>query len=96
MEPDNPYTHLEGYRLYDASGEEAGKVEKTVYDAPADVLKYLVVNGRPVPAESAKIDAEQECVRVPYEKEDIETAPEMEEVSGEFDAAVHEHYGERG
>jgi sporulation protein YlmC with PRC-barrel domain len=47
---DNPYTAMEGYGVYDASGEEVGRVEDTVYDAPSDVLKYLVVNGRPIPA----------------------------------------------
>ena len=96
MEPDNPYTYLEGYRLYDAGGTEVGEVEQTVYDVPADVLKYLVVGGHPVPAQSAKIDAEQERVNVPYDRETIESAPELEEVSGEFDAAVREHYEERG
>ena len=40
--PDNPYTQLEGYRV-DASGEEVGEIEDTVYDAPSDVLKYVVV-----------------------------------------------------
>lgn len=95
MEPDNPYTYLEGYRLYDASGEEVGEIEETIYDAPADVLKYLVVDGHPVPAESVEVDVEQECVRVPYDKEDIETAPKMREISGEFDRLLHEHYGER-
>ena len=44
---DNPYTQLEGYRVYDASGEEVGEIEDTVYDAPSDVLKYVVVRGRP-------------------------------------------------
>src|ERR671910_541785 len=48
--PDNPYTYLEGYRVNDASGEEVGEIEDTVYDAPSDVLKYVVVRGRPIPA----------------------------------------------
>jgi hypothetical protein len=38
---DNPYTQLEGYRVYDASGEEVGRIDDTVYDAPSDVLKYV-------------------------------------------------------
>lgn len=96
MEQDNPYTYLEGYKLYDADEAEVGEVEQTVYDAPADVLKYLVVDGRPIPAESANIDAGQEAVHVPYDKDSIESAPKLQEVSGEFDDAVHEHYGERG
>ncbi len=96
MEPYNPYTSLEGYRLYDADGSEVGEVEQTVYDAPADVLKYLVVNGRPVLAEGAEIDAERERVHVPYAREKIETAPELREFSGEFDRSLHEHYEERG
>lgn len=96
MEPDNPYTYLEGYRLYDTGGTEVGEVEQTIYDAPADVLKYLVVGGHPVPADSVRIDAEQERAYVPYDKKDIETAPELQEFSGEFDRSLHEHYEERG
>ncbi len=95
MEPDNPYTYLEGYKLYDASDTEVGEVEQTVYDAPSDVLKYVVVNGHPVPAESVEIDAERESVHVPYERETIETAPGLEEISGEFDRSLHEHYESR-
>jgi hypothetical protein len=38
VEPDNPYTYLEGYKLHDADGEEIGEIEQTVYDAPADIL----------------------------------------------------------
>lgn len=96
LESDNSYTYLEGYRLYDAGGTEVGEVEQTIYDAPTDVLKYLLVNGHPIPAESAEIDAEQERVHVPYYKENIETAPELQEFSGEFDRSLHEHYEERG
>lgn len=95
MEPNNPYTYLEGYKLYDTNEAEVGEVEQTVYDVPADVLKYLVVNGRPVPAESAEIHTEQERVHVPYGKEKIETAPKLQEFSGEFDRSLHEHYEER-
>lgn len=95
MEPDNPYTYLEGYKLYDANETEVGEVEQTVYDVPTDVLKYLVVNGHPVPAESAEIHAEQERVHVPYDKDKIETAPKLQEFSGEFDRSLHEHYGTR-
>lgn len=96
MEPDNPYTYLEGYKLYDAAGKEAGEVEQTVYDAPADVLKYLVADGHPIPAERAEIDAERGRVHVPYDKESIDTAPKLQEFSGEFDRSLHEHYEERG
>ena len=95
MEPDNPYTYLEGYRLYDADGTEVGEVDETVYDVPADVLKYVVVNGRAIPAGRIDVKAEQESVHVPYDRETIESAPELEEVSGEFDATVREHYGDR-
>ncbi|MCA1849234.1 MAG: PRC-barrel domain-containing protein, partial [Actinobacteria bacterium] len=34
---------MEGYTVYDASGERIGEVGETVYDAPSDVLKYVVV-----------------------------------------------------
>ncbi|HEX5701172.1 MAG TPA: PRC-barrel domain-containing protein [Rubrobacter sp.] len=89
---DNPYTQLEGYRVIDASGEEAGKIEDTVYDAPSDVLKYVVVRGRPIPAERIEVDAEDQRVSVSYTARTIESAPQMEELSGAFDEAIHEHY----
>ena len=90
--PDNPYTRLEGYQVLDASGEEVGEIEDTVYDAPSDVLKYVVVRGRPIPAERIEVDAGEQRASVPYEATAIESAPEMEEPSGAFDEAVHEHY----
>ena len=92
---DNPYTEMEGYTVYDASGERIGEVEETVYDAPSDVLKYVVVGGRPVPAESIDVDAGERSLSLPYDRETVESAPEMEELSGAFDAAVREHYEDR-
>jgi sporulation protein YlmC with PRC-barrel domain len=89
---DNPYTQLEGYRVSDASGEEVGEIEETVYDAPSDVLKYVVVGGRPIPAERIEVDAEEQRVSVPYDARTIESAPRIRELSGAFDEAVHEHY----
>ncbi|HEV8043994.1 MAG TPA: PRC-barrel domain-containing protein [Rubrobacter sp.] len=89
---DNPYTAMEGYRVYDASGEEIGRVDDTVYDAPSDVLKYLVVNGRAVLADWMEVDAEGQRVSIPYEAAAVESAPRMEEPSGAFDDAVREHY----
>jgi sporulation protein YlmC with PRC-barrel domain len=89
---ENPYTEMEGYTVYDASGEEIGEVEETVYDAPSDVLKYVVIDGRPIPAESINVDAGERSVSLPYARETVESAPEMEELSGAFDAAVREHY----
>jgi sporulation protein YlmC with PRC-barrel domain len=91
----NPFTVLEGYRVLDASGTEVGRVEDTVYDAVSNVLKYIVVAGRPIPADNVAVDAEAERVTVPYEQSTIETAPEMQDLSGAFDDAVREHYGER-
>ena len=90
--PDNPYTHLEGYRINDASGEEVGEIEDTVYDAPSDVLKYVVVKGRPIPADRIDVDAEGQRVSVPYDAATMKSAPEIEESSGAFDQAVREHY----
>ena len=90
--PDNPYTQLEGYRVIDASGEEVGEIQDTVYDAPSDVLKYVVVRGHPIPAESIKVDAADQRVSIPYDARTIESAPQMEDPSGAFDEAVHEHY----
>jgi sporulation protein YlmC with PRC-barrel domain len=93
--PDNPYTQLEGYRVHDASGEEVGEIEDTVYDAPSDVLKYVVVSRHPIPAERIEVDAEEQRVSVPYDAKTIESAPQMEEPSGAFDEAVHDHYESR-
>jgi sporulation protein YlmC with PRC-barrel domain len=90
--PDNPYTQLEGYKVHDASGEEVGEIEDTVYDAPSDVLKYVVVRGRPIPAEEIEVDAADQRVSVPYDARTIESAPHLEDLSGAFDEAVHAHY----
>ncbi|MDP9475965.1 MAG: PRC-barrel domain-containing protein [Actinomycetota bacterium] len=92
---DNPYTLMEGYGVYDAAGEEIGRVDDTVYDAPSDVLKYVVVNGRPVPADRLEVDAERERVSLPYAATTVESAPRMEDPSGAFDDAVREHYSEQ-
>ena len=89
---DNPFTHMEGYRLLAASGEEVGEIEDTVYDAPSDVLKYVVVRKRPIPAERIEVDVAEQRASVPYDATTIESAPRMEEPSGAFDEAVREHY----
>ena len=88
----NPFTALEGYEVLDASGDGVGRVEDTVYDAVSNVLKYIVVAGRPIPADTVGVDAEAGRVTVPHERTTIETAPEMQNLSGAFDAAVREHY----
>ncbi len=90
----NPFTEMEGYEVLDASGASVGRVEDTVYDAVSNVLKYIVVAGRPIPADDVNVDAEAERVTIPYERSTVETAPEMQELSGAFDAAVREHYDE--
>jgi len=89
---DNPYTQMEGYLVLDASGEEVGEIEDTVYDAPSDVLKYVVVRGRPIPAERIEVDAEKQNASVPYDSSILDSAPKMEEPSGAFDEAVREHF----
>ena len=88
----NPFTEMEGYEVLDASGASVGRVEGTVYDAVSNVLKYIVVAGRPIPADTVEVDAEAGRVTVPHERTTIETAPEMQNLSGAFDAAVREHY----
>ncbi len=90
----NPYTELEGYALVDASGAEVGKVEETVYDAVGGVLKYLSVNGRAVLADRIEVDPKAERIRVPYRKEAVESAPALEDPSGEFDRTLRSHYEE--
>ena len=92
MEGNNPYTALEGFRLHDVSGAEVGEVERTVYDAPSDILKYVVVNGRPIPADRIEVDTAEERICVPYKRETIESAPALEDPSGEFDRALRAHY----
>jgi sporulation protein YlmC with PRC-barrel domain len=90
---DNPYAAMEGYTVYDASGAEIGELESTVYDAPSDVLKYVIVDGRPIPAEAIEVDPDERRVSIPFDGETVESAPRMEGFSGAFDEAVHEHYG---
>jgi len=89
---DNPYTAMEGYTVFDPSGTKIGEIEDTVYDAPSDVLKYVVVDGHPIPAEAIDVDAAEQRVSIPYNRETVESAPEMEEPSGAFDEALREHY----
>ncbi len=91
-----PYTAMEGYDLEDATAERVGEVEETVYDAVSDVLKYVVVDGHTVPADGIEVDAEEGRVRAPYRRETIETAPTLEDPSGQFDRALRAHYEERG
>ena len=90
----NPFTEMEGYEVLDASGASVGRVEDTVYDAVSNVLKYIVVAGRPIPADDVSVDAEAERVTAPYGRSTIETAPEMQDLSGAFDDSVRGHYGE--
>ena len=95
-EADNPYAQMEGYAVRDPSGSEVGEIESTVYDAPSDVLKYVVVDGRPIPAEDIRVDPDRGLVSIPFDRQTVESAPRMEEVSGAFDRAVHEHYRRSG
>lgn len=96
MEENNPYTAMEGYELQDASGAVTGKVSRTVYDAPSDVLKYVIADGHTIPADRIEVDVENERVRVPYSRETIESAPGPQDPTGEFDSALRAHYEERG
>jgi len=89
----NPYTAMEGYALEDAVGERVGEVEEIVYDAVGEILKYIVVNGRAVPTDGIEVNAEEGRVRVPYRREIKESAPTLEDPSGEFDRALRAHYG---
>jgi sporulation protein YlmC with PRC-barrel domain len=89
---DNPYTYLEGYKVSDASGEDVGEIEDTIYDTPSDVLKYVVVRGRAVPADRIEVHVEDQHVSVPYSAATVESAPRMEETSGAFDETVRNHY----
>ena len=90
----NPFAGMEGYEVLDASGASVGRVEDTVYDAVSNVLKYIVVAGRPIPADDVSVDAAAGRVTAPYGRSTIETAPEMQDLSGAFDDAVRGHYGE--
>lgn len=96
MEANNPYTAMEGYELQDASGAIIGKVDGTVYDAPSDVLKYIIADGHTILADGIEVDVENGRVRVPYSREAIESAPAPEDPTGEFDSALRAHYEERG
>jgi sporulation protein YlmC with PRC-barrel domain len=87
---------MEGYEVLDGTGARVGEVQETVYDAVSDVLKYIVVNGHTILADRIEVDAEEECVRVPYDRQTIESAPALQDLSGEFDRALRAHYEERG
>lgn len=92
----NPYTEMEGYRVFDTAGEQIGRIEATIYDEVSDVLKYVIVDGRPVPAEEVSVDAHEERVTIPFDAATVDSAPRLEHFSGAFDHAVREHYGEPG
>lgn len=92
----NPYTQMKGYRVFDTAGEQIGRIEDTVYDEASDVLKYVIVDGRPVPAEEITVDAREERVTIPFDAATVNSAPRLERFSGAFDDAVREHYGEKG
>lgn len=96
MQDNNPYTAMEGYELQDASGAAIARIDGTVYDAPSDVLKYVIAGGHTIPADRIEVDVENGCVRAPYSREAIESAPPPEDPSGEFDRRVRAHYEERG
>jgi sporulation protein YlmC with PRC-barrel domain len=87
---------MEGYEVLDGTGARVGEVQETVYDAVSDVLKYIVVNGHTILADRIEVDAEEECVRVPYGRQTIGSAPALQDLSGEFDRALRAHYEERG
>ena len=89
---DNPYTYLEGYKVSDAAGEDVGEVDGTVYDAPSDVLKYLVVGGRTIPADQIEVHVDNDHVSVPYSAQTVRSAPRIEETSGAFDDLVRNHF----
>jgi sporulation protein YlmC with PRC-barrel domain len=89
---ENPYTAMEGYELQDASSTKVGEIEETVYDAVSGVLKYVIAEGHTIPADGIEVDAENGRVRVPYEREAIESAPAPQDPSGEFDRALRAHY----
>ena len=92
-EPNNPYTQLEGYRVKDASGEEVGEIEDTVYDAPSDVLKYVVVRARPIPAERIEVHVEEQTHLGPLRRGNHRVGAGDGGNLGAFDDAVREHYG---
>ncbi len=92
----NPYTIMEGYELRDVSGARVGEIEETVYDAVSNVLKYVIANGHPIPADRIEVDAENGRVQAPYPKDLIESSPKPEDPSGEFDRALRAHYQEPG
>ncbi len=87
---------MEGYELEDVSGARIGEVQETIYDAVSDVLKYVIADGHTIPADRIEVDAENGRVRVPYARDLIESAPDLEDVSGESDRALRAHYDEPG
>ena len=78
----NPYTAMEGYAAYDASGEEIGRVSDTVYDDVSDVLKYVVVDGHVVLANGIHVDPDEERVTVPLQRRGRQVRPGVRRGNG--------------
>ena len=89
MEEDSRHPEQQGsWRIYSHTIRSEGKVEETLFEAASALLKYVLVNGRAVPASAMEVNAEEGCVRVAYEGEIIESAPILEDPSGEFDRTL--------
>ncbi len=58
----------------------------------SDVLKYVIADGHPIPADRIEVDAGNGRVRAPYPKDLIESSPAPEDPSGKFDQALRAHY----
>jgi hypothetical protein len=76
-----------GWRVLDADGNEAGKVEETVGDSSADIFNGLSIGvglfarGRYVAAEQVA-SINDGVVRLKLRKDDIERLPEFSEPPG--------------
>jgi sporulation protein YlmC with PRC-barrel domain len=92
---------LRGRAVLDAHGEKIGEVDQVYFDDDTSEPKWVDVKRGMfgtdrvlVPVEGATVENVE--LRLPYEKEQIESAPEAEEVkalSPESDRMLEKHYG---
>jgi sporulation protein YlmC with PRC-barrel domain len=90
-----------GFEVIDRDGEKVGKLDEVYLDRESGRPEWAVVNtglfGRKssfVPIREAM--REGDMIRVPYEKDRIKDAPNIEpdgEVSQEEERQIYEHYG---
>ena len=93
---------LRGQEVLDRDGEKVGTVEEVYLDQQTDRPEWVLVNtgglfgGKSTLVPLAGADNGDGGVRVPYEKDQIKSAPQADvdgELSQDEEAALYSHYG---